>query len=133
MICDSLLVAADGDRNNEPNAPMITTASRPSKALFTPLFPATPDSIGFFEAVLGFGQLAGQWIRISAADQRRYFGCVPFGKMAIKVEEGGEITTFKTQAFGQDWDFGTWFFDHSRKVWTNGHDRKEFHSFPCLA
>ena len=107
--------------------------NRPSKAKLTPLYLATPDSIGFFEAVLGFGRLAGQWIRISAADQRRYFGCVPFGKMAIKVEKSGEITTFKTQAFGQDWDFGTWFFDHSQKAWTTGQDRKEFRFLPCQA
>ena len=68
-----------------------TQTTRPSAAPFVKLYEATPDPIGFFEAVLGFGRLAGQWIRISAADQRRFFGCVPFGKLAIRVEEGGKI------------------------------------------
>lgn len=106
---------------------------RPASAKFTPLYLATPDPIGFFEAVLGFGCLAGRWIRVPAADQRRHFGCVPFGKLAIKVEEGGEITTFKTQAFGKDWDYGTWFFDHSKKAWLNGHDRRPCATLPCHA
>ena len=111
-----------------------TQTTRPSAAPFVKLYEATPDPIGFFEAVLGFGRLAGQWIRISAADQRRFFGCVPFGKLAIRVEEGGKITTFKTQAFGQDWDYGTWFFDHSTKGWLNGEDRRECStSLPRLA
>ena len=107
--------------------------TRPAAAKIVKLYKSTPDTIGFFEAVLGFGKLANEWIRVSAADQRRYFGNVPFGKLAIKVQEGGEITTFKTQAFGKDWDYGTWFFNHSKKVWMNGEDRREVNTTPCQA
>ena len=49
------------------------------------LYEATPDARGFFESVLGFSGLDGGFFRVSAADQRRYFGRVPFGKCAIQV------------------------------------------------
>jgi hypothetical protein len=104
---------------------------RPAKAAFIDLYQATPDSRGFFESILGFGKLAGQWVRVRASDQRRHFGNVPFGKLAIKVGEDGRITTFKTQAYGKDWDYGVYYFDHGSKKWLNGEDRHEISALPC--
>lgn len=80
-------------------------------AKFTPLYAATPDPRGFFEAVLGFDKLADQYIRVTAADQRRYFGRVPFGKCAIKVSDQGICFLVKTKAFGRDWDSIEFFYD----------------------
>jgi len=73
-------------------------------AVFTPLYPATPDARGFLESVLGFSDMADTFFRVRAEDQRRYFGRVPFGKCAIKVSETGIIKLIKTKAFGRDWD-----------------------------
>lgn len=88
------------------------------------LYPATPDPRGFFESVLGFSGLADQYIRVSAADQRRYFGRIVFGKCAVKVTEGGIVRIIKTKAFGRDFDSFDMFFDHLcgqfRSSWAGG-------------
>ena len=76
------------------------------------LYPATPDARGFFESVLGFSGLADSYFRVPAADQRRYFGQVLFGKCAIKVSEQGVVKIIKTKAYGRDWDSLELFFDH---------------------
>lgn len=81
-------------------------------AVIADLYPATPDARGFFESVLGFSDLADQWFRVSAADQRRYFGRVLFGKCAVKVSPVGIVKIIKTKAFGRDADSFEMFFDH---------------------
>jgi len=84
-------------------------------ATVVPLYSATPDPRGFFESVLGFSGLEGKWFRVSYADQKRYFGRVPFGKCAVKVEGDGILTIIKTKAFGRDRDYFEMFFDHLSK------------------
>lgn len=84
-------------------------------ATFATLYPATPDPRGFFESVLGFDKLADQYIRVTAADQRRYFGRCPFGKCAIRVAENGTVKIIRTKAFGHDFDYLEMFFDHVGK------------------
>lgn len=84
-------------------------------AAIATLYPATPDPRGFFESVLGFTGLTDQWFRVSAADQRRYFGRVPFGKCAVKVSDQGIIRIIKTKAFGRDQDSFEMFYDHCSK------------------
>jgi hypothetical protein len=109
------------------------TTGNPRTAKIVSLYPATPDARGFFESVLGFGKMENKWFRVSAQDQRRYFGNVPFGKLAIKVSASGEITTFKTQDFGRDWDFCEWHFDFATKKWLNGENRIECNAtLPCM-
>jgi len=66
------------------------------------LAPAKSDALGFFESVALSG-VENQYIRVSAQDQRRYFGCTPFGKRAIKVC-GSIVTVIRSVAFGTDWD-----------------------------
>lgn len=104
---------------------------RPAKAPWTKLYQATPDPRGFFEAVLGFGKLEDQWIRISAADQKRYFGEAPFGRRALKVAADGTITVFKTCDFGRDFDYQTWRYDMYSNCWLNGEDRRVGDFKPC--
>jgi len=81
------------------------------KAKIAKLYPATPDARGFFESVLGFSGLADQYIRVSAADQKRYFGRALFGKCALKVSETGVVRIIKTKAFGRDFDSLEMFWD----------------------
>lgn len=81
-------------------------------ATIAELYPATPDPRGFFESVLGFSGLEDQWFRVSAADQRRYFGRVLFGKCAVRVSPVGIVKIIKTKAFGRDQDSLEMFFDH---------------------
>ena len=86
------------------------------EAKVTPLYEATPDARGFFEAI-GFSDLEDVYIRVSAADQRRYFGCVPFGKCAIMVSPTGTVRLIKTKCFGTDQDSIEVFFDHLSRCW----------------
>jgi len=80
------------------NAPKTTT---PDLSFYT------ADETGFFEAIAIEG-LENQWVRVSYADQRRFFGKIVFGRRAIKISPDGQITLFKIQAFGHDFD--TWTF-----------------------
>jgi hypothetical protein len=68
------------------------------------------DPAGFFEA-LKLADLESKWLRLSFAVQRRFFGRVPFGKKAVKVSECGEVRTYQTAGFGQDWDEQIYRFD----------------------
>ena len=76
------------------------------------LYECLPDPRGFFESVLGFSGLGDSYIRVSYADQRRYFGRVIFGKCAVMVSESGVVRIIKTKAFGRDFDKLDMFFDH---------------------
>lgn len=84
-------------------------------AVIADLYPATPDPRGFFESVLGFTCIPDQWFRVSAADQKRYFGRVVFGKCAVKVSNQGIMRIIKTKGFGRDQDSFEMFFDHLSK------------------
>jgi hypothetical protein len=87
------------------------------RASFAKLPACVPDALGFFESVLGFANLAGVYFRVTAADQRRYFGGVPFGKCAISVSQYGIVKLIKTKAFGKDFDTSEIYFDQSTKTW----------------
>ena len=84
-------------------------------AVIAKLYAATADVRGFFESVLGFSGLAGCYIRVSAADQRRYFGRNVFGRCAVKVSDTGAVRIIKTKAFGRDYDYLDMCFDHLSK------------------
>jgi len=87
----------------------------------------TPDEIGFFEAVA----LAGfekQYVRIPAAAQRRHFGCVPFGKLAVRVENG-TCCTLKAMDFGRDFDSQEAFWSMADKAWRSSHDGRLLQAF----
>jgi len=86
-----------------------------------PLSGYTPDATGFFEAVAIEG-LEGKFIRVSAADQRRYFGRPVFGRRAVRVSKEGKITVKKTQAFGKDFDEWNLLWDSFRSCfsWLDG-------------
>lgn len=88
------------------NAPQTTT---PDLAIYT------PDPTGFFEAVAIEG-LEGKWLRVSYADQRRFFGRIVFGRRAIMVMPDGQIKMFKIQDFGKDFDLWTFFYNAFDRV-----------------
>lgn len=106
------------------------TLRNPGLAKPTALYEATADPRGFFESVLGFGKLAGQWIRLSKATQLRYFGDAPFGRRAIKVDDNGKVTVYKSQAYGKDWDFWEIGYDHANKGWFWWSDNSPCNSLP---
>lgn len=94
-------------------------------ATIAKLYEATPDARGFLESVLGFSDLADTYFRVSAADQRRYFGRVPFGKCAIKVSQTGIMKLVKTKAFGGDWDDVEFFLNPSTGNFHSTWDERE--------
>ena len=89
------------------------------------LYEATPDARGFFESVLGFSGLDGGFFRVSAADQRRYFGRVPFGKCAIQVGQDGIVEVIKSKGFGRDFDSIRVYFDHASNCFRSNWDNHE--------
>ena len=108
---------------NKTNGTKMKTETSFRDAKFEALFAATPDARGFFESVLGFSGFADQYIRVSAQDQRRYFGRAPFGKCAIKVSDVGVVKLIKTKAFGHDMDSIEFYYDNCnncfRSTWDN--------------
>lgn len=86
----------------------------------------TPDPTGFFES-LAIEGLEGKWLRISYADQRRFFGKIVFGHRAVKVAPDGLITIFKIQAFGKDFDLWDMLWNAFGRVFTT-RDGAEIHS-----
>jgi hypothetical protein len=88
----------------------------------------TADAIGFFEAVALAG-LEKKYTRISADTQRRHFGCVPFGKLAVRVENG-VCRTIKSQAFGHDYDTSEAYWSMSDNAWRSTLDGGLLRSFP---
>jgi len=85
------------------------------------LYEATSDPMGFFEAVLGFEQMANRWFRLSRATQRRYFGKtshpVPFGKKAIRIDQFGLVSVFKSCDFGKDFDIQRYRWSQASRIW----------------
>ena len=102
-------------------------------AAFTRLYPATPDPRGFFESVLGFENLADTYIRVTAADQKRYFGYTPFGRTAVKVAENGILTLAKTKAFGTDSDTSDFVYDHDQRGFRQTFEGSPLVKYPSLA
>ncbi len=88
----------------------------------------TADAIGFFEAIALAG-LEKQYVRIPAATQRRHFGCTPFGKLAVRVENG-VCRTIKAMDFGRDFDTQEAFWSMADKAWRSCFDASLLQSFP---
>ena len=88
----------------------------------------TPDALGFFEAVALAG-LERQYIRIPTATQRRHFGGAPFGRLAVRVENG-VCRTIKSKAFGHDYDCAEAFWSITDKGWRSSFDAALLSSFP---
>ncbi len=88
----------------------------------------TADAIGFFEAIALAG-LEKQYVRIPAATQRRHFGCTPFGKLAVRVENG-VCRTIKAMDFGRDFDTQEAFWSMADKAWRSCFDARLLQSFP---
>ena len=109
--------------NRDVTKPNIMTNFR--TAPFVKLYEATPDPRGFLESVLGFSGLADTYIRISSADQRKYFGRTPFGKCAIKVSESGVFKLIKTKAFGRDFDEISFVLDPAKNTFFSMWDGRE--------
>jgi hypothetical protein len=63
--------------------------------------PAKADRYTLHEAaaLLGF---EGQWVRMTAADQRSLLGFAVFGKRAFKINDDGTIIIKRSTCFGMD-------------------------------
>ena len=63
--------------------------------------PAKADRYTLHEAaaLLGF---EGQWVRMTAADQRTLMGFAVFGKRAFKINDDGTIIIKRSTCFGMD-------------------------------
>lgn len=79
---------------------------------------AKADALGFFEAVALAG-LEGEYFRMSADQQRKHFGNVPFGRLSIKVDKNGIVTARRSVAFGRDFDTQEGRWDQSAKCWVS--------------
>ena len=88
----------------------------------------TADEIGFFEAIALAG-LEKQYVRIPAATQRRHFGCTPFGKLAVRVENA-VCRTIKAMDFGRDFDTQEAFWSMADKAWISVYDNRKLAAFP---
>lgn len=88
----------------------------------------TADAIGFFEAIAIAG-LEKQYVRIPAATQRRHFGCTPFGRLAVRVENG-VCRTIKAMDFGRDFDTQEASWSMADKAWRSCFDGRLLQSFP---
>ena len=63
--------------------------------------PAAAGALSFFETIALAG-LEGQWVRLSAADQRAILGSNVFGKQAFRVKPEGDVEVMRKTAFGMD-------------------------------
>lgn len=54
-------------------------------------------------AALALNGLEGKWVKMCAADQRKLFGCAPFGKQSIGMF-GGELKITRKVCYGTDSD-----------------------------
>lgn len=61
--------------------------------------PATPSRLSLYE-VIALAGLEGQWIRLSAADQKAVMGHNVFGKQTFCVSADGVVTVSRTVCFG---------------------------------
>jgi hypothetical protein len=106
----------------------MTTAFRDFKIATLP--ETSPDEIGFFEAVALAG-LEKQYCRIPVAIQRRHFGCAPFGRLAVRVENG-VCRTVKSMDFGRDYDYCEAFWSMTDNAWRSSLDAGLLRSFPVV-
>ena len=106
--------------------PMKTTFSKFPTANLS--IDATPDEIGFFEAIAIAG-LECTYVRIPAATQRRHFGNVPFGKLAVRVN-GNACTTIKAMDYGRDFDTQSAWWSMADKAWRACYDDRILEKFP---
>jgi hypothetical protein len=88
----------------------------------------TADPIGFFEAIALAG-LEKQFVRIPAATQRRHFGNVPFGRLAVRVENS-VCRTLKAMDYGRDFDMQEAFWSMADKAWRRASDAELLQAFP---
>ena len=65
--------------------------------------PAKADRFTLFETFALLG-IEGQWVRLSAADQRAIIGAPVFGKLAFRVNEDGTVDATRTACFGMDYE-----------------------------
>ena len=101
------------------------------RALPTVTLPdTTADVIGFFEAIAIAG-LDGQYVRIPAATQRKHFGYAPFGKLAVRVENG-VCRTIKCMDYGRDYDYAEAFWSMADKAWRSSLDSSILAFFPRI-
>lgn len=89
---------------------------------------ASPDALGFFEAIALAG-LEGQYVRIPAAAQRKHFGCVPFGRLAVRVVNN-TCRTIKSMDFGRDFDTQEAFWSQVDSAWRSSFDGSLLMAFP---
>ena len=83
------------------------------------------DAIGFFESVALAG-LEGEWFRLSADQQRQFFGNVPFGRRALMVAKDGLVSVIRSVAFGCDWDEQRGRWNAFEKCWCCAFDWRAF-------
>jgi len=86
------------------------------------------DPIGFFEAIALAG-LEKEFVRIPASVQRRHFGRVPFGKLAVRVENG-VCRTIRAIDFGRDYDTREAFWCMADNAWSSTFDASLLAGFP---
>lgn len=61
--------------------------------------PQTPDAIALFEVFALLG-IEGQWVRLSADDQRAIFGANVFGRQEMRIDADGTLTVRRSVCFG---------------------------------
>jgi hypothetical protein len=88
------------------------------------------DEIGFFEAIAITG-LEKQYVRIPVATQRKHFGYAPFGKLAVRVENG-VCRTIKCMDYGKDYDYAEAFWSMTDKTWRSSFDCSLLAFFPKI-
>jgi hypothetical protein len=88
------------------------------------------DEIGFFEAIAIAG-LEKQYVRIPVATQRKHFGYAPFGKLAVRVENG-VCRTIKCMDYGKDYDYAEAFWSMTDKTWRSSFDCSLLAFFPKI-
>jgi hypothetical protein len=85
---------------------MKTAAALTFAAIPAWTLPAQGDALAIFETIALAG-LEGQWIRLSAADQRRVLGANVFGRQEIRVDAQG-VQVCRSVGFGQDSETATY-------------------------
>ena len=78
------------------------------------------DALAFFEHVALKG-LGGKEFRMPAAQQREFFGYVPFGKKRIMVK-GPKVQTVWKVSYGSDWETYSATWSQADKQWRCAHD-----------
>lgn len=69
--------------------------------------PAGADRFTLFEFAALMG-LEGQWVRMSADDQRNLIGHPVFGRQAFRVNDNGTVDVIRSTCFGSDSEIGTY-------------------------